>query len=41
MATVTVSTKEELEKAVNNNVDKIIITGDMASKIIRSQKRSL
>ena len=39
MATVTVSTKEELEKAVNNNVDKIIITGDMASKIIRSQKK--
>lgn len=39
MAIVTVSTKEELEKAVNNNVDKIIITGDMASKIIRSQKK--
>ena len=39
MATVTVSTKEELEKAVNNNVDKIIITGDMAGKIIRSQKK--
>ena len=39
MATVTVSTKEELEKAVNNNVDKTIITGDMASKIIRSQKK--
>jgi len=39
MVIVTVNTKEEREKAVNNNVDKIIITGDMASKIIRSQKK--
>ena len=39
MATVTVSTKEELETAVKNNADKIIITGDFAQKIISAQKK--
>ena len=39
MATVTVSTKEELETAVKNNTDKIIITGDLAQKIISGQKK--
>ena len=39
MATVTVSTKEELETAVKNNSDKIIITGDLAWKIISAQKK--
>lgn len=39
MATVTVSTKEELETAVKNNTDKIIITGDLAQKIISAQKK--
>ena len=39
MATVTVSTKEELETAVKNNSDKIIITGDLAQKIISAQKK--
>ena len=39
MATITVNTKEELEKAVNNNVERIIITGDMAERIIKAQKK--
>ena len=39
MATVTVRTKEELESAVKNKEDKIIITGDLASKIIKAQKK--
>lgn len=39
MATVKVSTKEELETAVKNNTDKIIITGDLAQKIISAQKK--
>ena len=39
MATVTVSTKEELETAVKNNSDKIIIIGDLAQKIISAQKK--
>ena len=39
MTTVTVSTKEELESAVKNNTDKIIITGDLAQKIISAQKK--
>ncbi len=39
MATVTVSTKEEFERAVNNNEDKIIVTGTMAQKIIDARKK--
>lgn len=39
MATVTVRTKEELESAVKNKEDKIIIVGDLASKIIKAQKK--
>lgn len=39
MNTVTVSTKEEFEKAVNNGVDKIIITGNLAQEIIKAQKK--
>ncbi|MCR5218981.1 hypothetical protein [Treponema sp.] len=39
MTTLTVSTKEELETAVKNNTDKIIITGDLAQKIISGQKK--
>ena len=39
MSTVTVSTKEELERAVNNKIDKIIITGGLAQKIIAAQKK--
>lgn len=39
MATVTVRTKEELESAAKNKEDKIIITGDLANKIIKAQKK--
>ena len=39
MATVTVSTKEELENAVKNMDEKIIITSDMAKKIIQAHKK--
>lgn len=39
MQTVTVSTKEEFESAVNNGVEKIIITGDLAQSIIKAQKK--
>ena len=39
MSTITVRTKEELETAVKNNTDKIIITGDVAQKIISGQKK--
>ncbi|QTQ17290.1 hypothetical protein [Treponema parvum] len=39
MSTVTVRTKEDLESAVKNKEDKIIITGDLASKIIKAQKK--
>ena len=39
MYTVTVSTKEEFERAVNNKIDKIIITGSLAQKIIAAQKK--
>ena len=39
MSTVIVSTKEEFERAVNNKIDKIIITGSLAQKIIAAQKK--
>lgn len=39
MATVTVSTKDELESAVKNNAEKIIITGDLAKEIAKVQKK--
>lgn len=39
MSTVTVKTKEELERAVKNREEKIIIRGTLASKIIRNQKK--
>lgn len=34
-----VRTKEELEKAVNDNAKKIIITGNLATEIIKAQKK--
>ena len=39
MATVKVSKKEEFERAVRNNEEKIIVTGDLADKIISAQKK--
>lgn len=39
MTTVTVSTKDELENAVRNNVEKIIITGNLAKEIAKAQKK--
>ena len=39
MATVTVSTKDELESAVKNNAEKIIITGNLAKEIAKAQKK--
>lgn len=39
MATVTVSTKEELESAVKSNAEKIIITGELAKEIAKAQKK--
>lgn len=38
MITATVSTKEDFENAVNRGVDKIILTGELAEKIIKAQK---
>ena len=39
MKTVEVSTKADFEKAVKNNVERIIITGDLAKDIISAQKK--
>lgn len=39
MQTVTVSTKEAFEKAVNSKAEKIIVTGDFAQKIISAQNK--
>ena len=39
MATVTVSTKDELESAVKSNAEKIIITGELAKEIAKAQKK--
>lgn len=39
MSTVTVRTKEELERAVKNREEKIIIRGPLASKIIQNKKK--
>lgn len=39
MSVVKVSTKEEFERAVSNNEEKIIVTGDLAEKIISSHKK--
>lgn len=39
MTTVTVSTKDELENAVRNNAEKIIITGNLAKEIAKAQKK--
>lgn len=39
MSTVTVRTKEELERAVKNREEKIIIRSPLASKIIQNQKK--
>lgn len=36
--TVTVTTKEELEKAVNDKVDEIIVVGELAEKLKKTQK---
>lgn len=36
-----VRTKEELEKAVNDNAKKIIITGNLATEIIKAQKKKV
>lgn len=42
MSTVTVKTKEELERAVKDNEEKIIISGDLANKIIKKlQKKAV
>ena len=39
MKTVEVSTKADFEKAVKNNVERIIVTGDLAREIISAQKK--
>ena len=39
MKTVEVSTKADFEKAVKNNVERIIVTGDLAKDIISAQKK--
>ena len=39
MQTVTVSTKEAFEKAVNSKAEKIIVTGNFAQKIISTQNK--
>lgn len=39
MNTITVTNKEDFEKAVNEQADKIIITGDFAKSIISTQKK--
>lgn len=39
MGTVTVSTKEEFENAVERKAERIIVTGDLAEKIISAQKK--
>ena len=39
IATVTVSTKEEFEKAVNKNAEKIIIIGGLDQEFIKTQKK--
>lgn len=39
MQVVNVTTKDELERAVKNNTEKIVITGDLAKKIISAQKK--
>lgn len=39
MAAVTVRKKEELESAVNNCEDVIVIAGDLAQQIISEQKK--
>lgn len=39
MKTVEVSTKADFEKAVKNNVERIIVTGDLAKNIISAQKK--
>lgn len=39
MQVVNVTTKDELERAVKNNTEKIVITGDLAKKIISTQKK--
>ena len=39
MQVVNVTTKDELERAVKDNAEKIVITGDLAKKIISTQKK--
>ena len=39
MKTVEVSTKADFEKAVKNNVERIIVTGDLAKEMIAAQKK--
>ena len=39
MKTVEVSAKADFEKAVKNNVERIIVTGDLAKNIISAQKK--
>ena len=39
MKTVEVSTKADFEQAVKNNVERIIVTGDLAKDIISAQKK--
>lgn len=39
MSTITVSTKNEFEKAVKNNAEKIIVKGALAQEIIKAQKK--
>ena len=39
MKTVEVSTKADFEQAVKNNVERIIVTGDLAKEIIAAQKK--
>ena len=39
MKTVEVSAKADFEKAVKNNVERIIVTGDLAREIISAQKK--
>ena len=39
MSTITVSTKDEFEKAVKNNAEKIIVKGALAQEIIKAQKK--
>ena len=39
MKTVEVSTKVDFEKAVKNNAERIIVTGDLAKEMIAAQKK--